>query len=84
MQIDLETYSASKRVIINWLSGRNPKDLLGNISMIATSTHCPCIVVAYFAGEAFGWTEELAQYIRRLIDFYGYDEITNKPEGSPV
>lgn len=83
MYIDLETYSASKRAVITWLSTRNREDLLSDISMASTFTFCPCIVVAYYAGEAFGFTEGLKKYIENLKDFYGYTEILNKPEGSP-
>lgn len=84
MHIDLGAYEGSKNLIVNWLSGRDPKDLMHNISKIAVSTHCPCIVVAYFAGDALGWTEELVKHIKSLIEFYGYSEIANKPEGSPI
>jgi hypothetical protein len=83
MHIDVGAYEASKRTIVNWLSNRDPKDRSADISMIAVTTGCPCIVVAYYAGEAFGWTEEIKKYIQKLVDFYGYTDISNKPEGSP-
>lgn len=83
MQIDLSSYEASKKVIVSWLSSRKNRDLMYNISMASVITSCPCIVVAYFAGEAFGWTEELDTYIKSLIKFYGYTSIVNKPEGLP-
>jgi hypothetical protein len=84
MYIDVGAYTASKKTIINWLSTRDRKELRNDMSMIAVITSCPCIVVAYYTGEAFGWPEEVVAYIKRLIDFYGYDEIANKPEGSPI
>ena len=84
MYIDIGAYFASKKTIISWLSVRDRKNLISNISMIAAITSCPCIAVAYYAGEEFGWTPEIAKYIKKMIDFYGYDEIRNKPEGSPI
>lgn len=84
MYVDVGAYDASKKAIVNWLSTRDQKDLISNVSMIAVITSCPCIVVAYYAGEAFGWSDELIRYAKRLIEFYGYDTILNKPEGSPV
>lgn len=84
MYVDLDAYAASKKAIVNWLSTRNQKDLISNLSMVAAITHCPCIVAAYFAGEAFGWNEDLIKYVKMLTAFYGYTEILNKPKDSPV
>jgi hypothetical protein len=84
MYIDLDAYSASKKAIVSWLSSRARKDLTDNMTMISAVTFCPCIVVGFYAGEAFGWDEDIIKYIRRLIDFYGYDSILNKPEGCPI
>jgi hypothetical protein len=83
MYIDVNAYIESKNTIVNWLAIREQKDLIINISMIAVITSCPCVVVAYYAGEAFGWSTEVVKYIARLIEFYGYDQIDNKPLGGP-
>jgi hypothetical protein len=83
MTIDLDAYSGSKKAIHAWLASRKKEFLLSNITSLAVFTHCPCIVVAYYAGEQFGFSEELVAYIVQLKKFYGYTKILNKPEGSP-
>lgn len=84
MIIDIEAYTASKSIVINYYEGKGGKDARRSISMGASITHCPAVVVAYWIGDHAGWTPEIIQTIKSLIDFYGYTEIQNKPEGSPI
>jgi hypothetical protein len=48
------------------------------VTEIAISTHCPCIVIAHYVGELYGFTDEVNDVIDRLTKFYGYTEIRGK------
>lgn len=55
-------------------------DLGSVIGLLATSTGCPCIVVAFYLGEDIGFSFELVGIINRLGNFYGYTEFIGAPE----
>lgn len=84
MVIDLTKYELRKPFILKWLESDNKKDLTTLISTMAASTLIPCIVLAFWAGEATGWPPEIIDMINRLIDFYDYSDIVGKPENSPI
>jgi len=84
MTIDIERFSASKHIIINYYEGKGGRDARKSISMGASMTHVPCIVVAYWIGDHAGWPPEVIKTIKGLIEFYGYTEIQGKPVGSPI
>ena len=47
------------------------------IGAIALATNVPIIVVACYVGELYGFTEELRNYISRLMQFYCVEEVIN-------
>jgi len=55
-------------------------DLGSAVGLLATSTGCPCVVVAFYLGEDIGFTEELLGIISRLTKFYGYTEFIGASE----
>lgn len=55
-------------------------DLGSAISLCATSTGCPCVVVAFYLGEDIGFTPEVIDAINRFVKFYGYTEFIGAPE----
>lgn len=84
MTVDIDTYSANKRFIQEHFLAKykdNPGRAVGSIAQI---THVPCIVVAYYIGPVCDWHPDIIKTIKSLIDFYGYSEIKNKPEGAPL
>lgn len=82
VKIDLSRYEASKKYAQDMITTRYKDDIPRGIAMIASVTHCPAIVVAYYCGEVVGW-DAVAGTIKSLVDFYGYSEIEGKPEGAP-
>lgn len=84
MTVDLETYSVNKQLIIDHFLSRYPNDPSHAVGQIASFTFVPCIVVAYYIGPHCNWHPDLIKTIKVLIDFYGYTDIHNKPEGAPL
>lgn len=84
MTIDLETYSANKKFVIDWFNTKGGKDIKRTIGMMATATFVPCIVIAYWLGEETNWHPDTISSIKSLVDFYGYTNIQNKPLGAPI
>ncbi len=85
MRIDIQTFDASKRTVLNWFDTKGGQDVKRTISMMAGVTFVPCIVIAYWLGEHTKWQDsQCEKSIKSLIGFYGYTEIQGKPEGSPV
>lgn len=84
MTIDLETYSLSKKLVQDRYLDRYKGDPRRAITQISSGTMIPCIVIAYYIGPVCDWHPDLVSNIKSLIDFYGYTEILNKPEGSPL
>ena len=85
MHIDIETFDASKSIVLNWFDSKGGKDVSRTIGMMEGITFVPCIVIAYWLGEHTKWQDpQCEKSIKSLIDFYGYSKITGKPEGSPL
>lgn len=84
MTIDIDTYSANKDFIQKHFLSRYQNDPSRAVGQLASVTHVPCIVVAYYIGPLCDWHPDLINTIKSLISFYGYTDIQNKPEGSPL
>lgn len=84
MHIDIGLYEASRHIVINWFHTKGGKDIKRTISMMSSSTHVPCIVVAYWLGAETNWHPDVISSIKGLVAFYGYTSITNKPPGAPI
>lgn len=83
MVIDLATFEVNKHFIQEWFKNKGNYNVNYTISMMASATSVPCIVIAFWLGEITNWCPSSVAAIKRLKDFYGYTEIKNKPEGSP-
>lgn len=84
MVIDIGKYKINKKYIQDWyFRNKDDKDIGRMIATLACATMCPCIVVAFWVGEASNWRPETIVCIQRLIKFYGYTGVLNKPESSP-
>lgn len=83
MKIDLATYDANKKYIMDWAIQKGGNDPAGQIGMLSSITFVPVIACAYWIGEATGYPDKVQQSIKAIIDFYGYTEILNKPKDAP-
>lgn len=83
MTEDLARYQVQKPHAQRWFLEKGDGDIDKAISILATMTSCPCIVVTYWLGEVTGWPIQVKEAIDRLTNFYGYTDILNKPEGCP-
>lgn len=81
MKIDLTRYVVNKKFVQNFYRAKKEQYDLGSaISMCATTTGCPCVVVAFYLGEDIGFTPEVIDSINRFVKFYGYTEFIGAPE----
>lgn len=83
MTIDLDRYIVNKDFIQQYYCEHKEENIVRMISKLSNITLCPCIVVAYWVGDASNWPQEVIDCIKRLKVFYRYDEVLNKPKGSP-
>ena len=85
MQMDLNKYTVNRKFIQDGY--KNSKSGFKNvgeaISIFASSTHCPCIILAFYLAESIGFTPDLVKFIDSQIKYYGYKEIYNQMPGSP-
>lgn len=84
MREDFAKYSRERKEFVQrWTLENTHVDRSSIISIMAQSSACPCIIVAYWIGEVLDWPEDIKKSVDRLIEFYGYTELLNKPKGSP-
>lgn len=84
MTIDIAIYDINKDFIQDWYKNKSGGNITYAISMMASITMVPAIVVAYWVGEASDWDPVAVASIVRLKDFYGYTNVLNKPAGAPI
>lgn len=81
MKVDLNKYIVNKKFVQSFYRQKKSLyDVGSTVGLLATSTGCPCVVVAFYLGEDIGFTEELVAIIGRLVKFYGYTEIIGASE----
>lgn len=85
MKVDIELYKINREPIQNWYLNNKSgvKSPSETASLMACASHTPVIVCCFYIGEIDGWSEDILESIQRLINFYGYKEIENIPEGYP-
>lgn len=83
MNVDLDSYGTSKKLILSWLVDRDLSDVSNVISICSNFTYVPCIACAFFVGEFMGWPDSVLVTIQRLKNFYGYSEIKGIPASCP-
>ena len=84
MVIDLKTFENHKKFVISWFHTKGGDDVGRTIAIMAGSMFIPAIVIAYWLGEETNWNEDSVTSVKRLISFYRYTKIYNKPENSPI
>ena len=81
MKVELNKYAVNKTFIQKFYRTNKELYSLGStISLCATGTGCPCIVVVFYLGEDIGFTPEILEAIDRFVEFYGYTEFLDAPE----
>jgi hypothetical protein len=83
--VDLEKYIVNRPIVQNWYLHNNKmyKDIEA-VAIMAVSTGCPCICVAYWIGEINGWSPAILDNIGSITKFYGYVKILGRPANSPI
>lgn len=82
MIVDINKYIINKKFIQEWFL-ENGEEMGLSVSIMANSTMVPCVVCAFWIGEAAGWPTEMKSKIERLVKFYGYTEIIGVPDTCP-
>ena len=81
MIVDLTRYEVNKSIVQRFYRAKNNIYDLGTIiSLCATSTRCPCVVIAFYLGEDIGFTSEVIDEINRFVKFYGYSGFIGAPK----
>ena len=80
---DLSRFSKELKENVQRLFLSKSQEDREKILSIADPYKVPCIIIAYWCGEAAGWPDYLKKSVDSLVKFYGYTEIKNKPEGCP-
>jgi hypothetical protein len=83
MRIDLNHFSVHRKPVQDWYRNNTHIEMKDAVSMWAYGTQCPCICIAFYLCEEFGYTEEMVKKINTLIKFYDYRQILGQKEGSP-
>jgi len=83
MEIDLNLYSHYSKFVKEWYARNSEQGTGWTIGILAASTFCPCIAIAFYLAEDLGFTPQLVNSINILIDSYGYKKILNQQPGSP-
>lgn len=80
MKIDLDLYRSNVGFIRHYFSENQTESKELYIGLLATATSVPCIVIAYYIGEMYGFTPELSESIAVITKFYGYEPLEKETE----
>lgn len=83
ISIDVGIYWRQKQPTLDWHKQNARGDINYTISSMAPGTHLPCIIIACWLGEEYGFDEQLIRKIKSLIKFYGYRQILGIPSNWP-
>lgn len=79
MIYDLDSYRRSVFPLIKpWCDNRPDSTPLKEAGLIALSTECPIVVIAYYMTEIYGTDPELERFILTLETFYKVTEVRGK------
>lgn len=81
--MNLNHYITAKAEIQEWYLRQRGRSGPECISIIASSTHVPAIVCAFFIGEISGWPEDVLDNIETLYKTYSYVGVVGIPESYP-
>lgn len=80
MKINLLAYKNNLPLLKAYRQANSNLSLSDLITTYAVSTHVPLIVCAYYMARIDGMTPELTETIKRINQFYKYDEIIGVDE----
>lgn len=80
MKIDLLKYKNNLPSIKTYLENNKSLSFDDKMTNLSVATYIPLIVVAYYIMKIEGDSPKIQAAIRRLTDFYKYDEIINIKE----
>jgi hypothetical protein len=75
MVINLDKYRVNVPAVKVWMENRPDRDPIETLGELAVATNVPLIVIVYYAGELFGFSEELKQFSERIKEFYGIKDV---------
>lgn len=77
MTLDANIYRLNTKSIELLTREKTPQERMEFIGNLAIITGVPIIIVACYMGELYGFTDELNNKIKRLMDFYTIKEVLN-------
>lgn len=75
--LDADKYRICMTDILNFTKDKTVEERYEGIGMLAVATAVPVIVVCCYLGELYGFWPELKALLKRLMEFYKVDEVTN-------
>jgi hypothetical protein len=75
MTLNPEDYSIQKPYIKIWLDNKPNFNYLAEVGPIALATNTHIIIVSYFIGELYGFTDEIRDKIKRDMNFYNIKKV---------
>jgi len=75
MKIDLLKYKNNLPIIASYLKVNSNLSFNDKMTNFSVATHVPLIVVAYYIMKVEGPSEDFTKAVKRLTDFYKYDEL---------
>lgn len=77
----MDLYKSSKPAAKRWYEQYKdkvkPED---TINRVVGLTGAPCVVVGYWLYEFSNWDPYFIGFIERMMAFYGYEAVANKPD----
>lgn len=77
MKLDADIYRVNIPSIKLLTEDKSPTERLKYIGNIALITGVPIIIVSYYIGEIYGFSDELEAKIKKLMEFYIIEEVLN-------
>jgi hypothetical protein len=74
----------NKKFVQDWYLDKGKDFGPSCIGIMANATGVPCINISFWIGEVTDWPEWIVKTIESLIKFYGYTNVTNKPDRCPI
>lgn len=73
--LNANEYLIQKKVIKAWIDARPDFKYKEEVGLIALSTHLHIVLVSYFIGYLYGFSDEIKDKMKRDMKFYTIDRV---------
>lgn len=79
-KLDPSQYLIQRPRIKDWFDNRKDSKFLEEVGPLALFTSLHIVLVSYFTGEIYGFTQEILDKMKRDMEFYQVDEVVGLEE----